>query len=115
MVQKQVMAKNHIFENIIIGGGPAGLTAGLYLSRSRINTILLEKALSGGQANLTELIENYPGFPEGIFGPDLMQRFERQAKKFGLQIVNSTVLEIAQDQQSDKVIFQVRTVEDIFY
>jgi len=55
-----------IYDAIIIGGGPAGLTAGIYLSRARMDTLLIEKALPGGQAILTEIIENYPGFPHGI-------------------------------------------------
>jgi len=54
-----------IYDAIIIGGGPAGLTAGIYLSRARMNTLLIEKAIPGGQAILTEIIENYPGFPHG--------------------------------------------------
>jgi len=75
-----------IYDAIIIGGGPAGLTAGIYLSRARMNTLLIEKALPGGQAVLTEIIENYPGFPEGISGPELMQKIEEQAVRFGLKI-----------------------------
>jgi len=75
-----------IYDTIIIGGGPAGLTAGIYLSRARMNTLLIEKALPGGQAVLTEIIENYPGFPEGISGPELMQKIEEQAVRFGLKI-----------------------------
>ena len=75
-----------IFDAIIIGGGPAGLTTGIYLSRARMNTLLIEKALPGGQAILTEIIENYPGFPQGIAGPELMQKMEEQAVRFGLKI-----------------------------
>src|SRR5665648_533616 len=75
-----------IYDAIIIGGGPAGLTAGIYLSRARMNTLLIEKAMPGGQAILTEIIENYPGFPHGITGPELMQKMEEQAVRFGLKI-----------------------------
>ncbi|MDD3656441.1 MAG: thioredoxin-disulfide reductase [Atribacterota bacterium] len=115
MIKEQINSKNHIYENIIIGGGPAGLTAGIYLSRSRIDAILFEKGISGGQANLTEIIENYPGFPEGIMGPELMQRFEQQARKFGLKIMNNTVLEISRVKYRDKIIFKVKTGIGIFY
>lgn len=83
-----------IYDVIIIGGGPAGLTAGIYLSRARMNTLLIEKALPGGQAILTEIIENYPGFPHGIAGPELMQKMEEQAVGFGLKIEYGEVEEI---------------------
>ena len=104
----QQLINDHIFETIIIGGGPAGLTAGLYLSRSRIDVLLLEKGIPGGQANLTEMIENYPGFPEGILGPELMQLFEKQARKFGLKIKNDTASDLLRNDDEEK-LFQVRT------
>jgi thioredoxin reductase (NADPH) len=93
-----------IYDAIIIGGGPAGLTAGIYLSRARMNTLLIEKALPGGQATLTEIIENYPGFPLGIAGPELMQRMEEQAVGFGLKIEYGEVEEIKiKEDKEDKV------------
>jgi thioredoxin reductase (NADPH) len=73
-------------EAIIIGGGPAGLTAGLYLMRAGIDALLLEKALPGGTPLNTGRIENYPGFPEGISGRELMDRNVNHAKAFGLHI-----------------------------
>ena len=73
-------------EAIIIGGGPAGLTAGLYLMRAGVDALLLEKALPGGTPLNTGRIENYPGFPEGISGKDLMDRKVNHAKAFGLPI-----------------------------
>ncbi len=112
---KNMDNSNHIYENIIIGGGPAGLTAGLYLGRSRVDALMLEKGFSGGQVNLTETIENYPGFPEGISGPELMQRFEQQAVKFGLKIMNTTVSEICRDAREDKKVFKVKTDDGDFY
>ncbi len=75
------------YDLIIIGGGPGGLTAAIYAARERIKTLLLEKGLVGGAAAATEFIENYPGFPEGIEGPDLMARFKKQAEKFGVEII----------------------------
>lgn len=73
-------------EAIIIGGGPAGLTAGLYLMRAGIDTLLLEKVLPGGTPLNTGRVENYPGFPEGISGKELMDKFASHAKAFGLPI-----------------------------
>ena len=93
-----------IYDAIIIGGGPAGLTAGIYLSRARMNTLLIEKALPGGQAILTEIIENYPGFPLGIAGPELMQKMEEQAVRFGLKIEYGEVAEVRiKEGKEDKV------------
>jgi thioredoxin reductase (NADPH) len=83
-----------IYEVIIIGGGPAGLTAGLYTSRSRFNTLLIEIGLLGGQMTTTEVIENYPGFPQGINGDELSRLMEEQAKRFGLEVVSEEVVEV---------------------
>ena len=65
------------YQVIIIGAGPAGLAAGLYSSRDRLNTLLLDKGIPGGQINVTDRIENYPGF-QHIGGPDLVQKMETQ-------------------------------------
>jgi thioredoxin reductase (NADPH) len=83
-----------IYEVIILGGGPAGLTAGLYTSRSRLNTLLIEIGLLGGQMTTTEVIENYPGFPQGINGDELSRLMEEQAKRFGLEVVLQEVVEV---------------------
>jgi len=79
------------YDLIIAGGGPAGLTAGLYAARAMLRTLLLEKMAPGGQAATTFFVENYPGFPEGISGPDLAQAMENQAKKFGLEVTYGEV------------------------
>lgn len=83
-------------EAVIIGGGPAGLTAGIYLIRGGIDTLLLEKALTGGTPVNTERVENYPGFPDGIPGRQLMERFTTHAERCGLKIKEfSEVLEVS--------------------
>ena len=79
------------YEVIIIGGGPAGLSAGIYAARARLNALLIEKGVAGGQILNTELVENYPGFPEGISGYDLTQLMYQQATKFGLEILTAEV------------------------
>ena len=84
------MAEQKIYDLIIIGGGPAGLTAGIYATRGRLNTLLLDKLAPGGLVATTEWVENYPGFPEGITGADLMKKMEEQAQKFGLEIISIT-------------------------
>jgi thioredoxin reductase (NADPH) len=83
-----------IYEVVIIGGGPAGLTAGIYASRSRLNTLLIESALSGGQMTTTELIENYPGFPHGVMGNELSRLMEEHAKRFALEMIPEPVIEV---------------------
>ncbi len=86
--------KPKIYDVIIIGGGPAGLTAGLYTSRARLNSLLIENALLGGQMTTTDLIENYPGFPQGVTGEELSRLMEDQARRFGLEIVNQEIAEV---------------------
>jgi thioredoxin reductase (NADPH) len=82
------------YDLIIIGGGPAGLTAGIYAGRARLKTLLLEKLIHGGQMMTTDLVENYPGFPEGISGFELSDRMRKQAERFGLVIRSQEVLEL---------------------
>ena len=81
---------------VIIGGGPAGLTAGIYAGRGQLSTVVLEKGLPGGQIAQTQEVENYPGFDEVISGPELSQRMVRQAEKFGAKIVMEEVLGVEQ-------------------
>jgi thioredoxin reductase (NADPH) len=92
-----------LFDIIIIGGGPAGLTAGLYTSRARLKSLLIEKGLIGGQVATTEFVENYPGFDEGISGGELSSKMERQAKKFGLEIIQASVRKISLHEKIKKI------------
>jgi thioredoxin reductase (NADPH) len=75
-----------VLDLVIVGAGPAGLTAGIYASRGRLNTVILERNMAGGQIALTELVENYPGFPEGISGFDLSEKMKSQAVQFGAEL-----------------------------
>ncbi|MDP3880366.1 MAG: thioredoxin-disulfide reductase [Dehalococcoidales bacterium] len=81
--------KHTDYDVVIIGAGPAGLTAGLYTARARLNSLIIEKALVGGQIVNAEVVENYPGFPEGISGFDLGQVMHRQAEKYGLKTITA--------------------------
>lgn len=80
-----------MYDLIILGGGPAGLTAGLYATRSKLDTLMIEKMYLGGQIINTYQIENYPGY-EDISGPELISKIEAQTKRYGLQIVNEDVV-----------------------
>jgi thioredoxin reductase (NADPH) len=83
-----------MYDIIIIGGGPSGLTAGIYTSRAGMRTLLLEKMACGGQILVTDTIENFPGFPEGIKGPDLAEWMYKQASHFGLEVKLSEAISI---------------------
>ena len=76
---------------VIVGGGPGGLTAGLYAARDKQDVVMLEKLSPGGQVLSTDWVENYSGFPDGIGGFDLMERMQKQAEKFGLKILSHEV------------------------
>lgn len=91
------------FDIVIIGGGPGGLTAGLYGSRANLKTVILEKYLPGGQIANTEEVEDYPGF-EHISGAELAQKMADHAKKFGVEIISDEVLEVRSEGDYRKVV-----------
>ena len=97
-------------EVVIIGSGPAGLTAALYSARANLQPLLIEGFEAGGQLMLTTLVENFPGFRDGIMGPELMGEMRAQSEKFGAEIIQSTVTSVDLKVQP----FVVRTAEAEF-
>ena len=97
---------NTDYQLIILGGGPAGLTAGLYAARDRMQVVLVEKGVVGGQVLVTDWIDNYPGFPEGISGFDLIEKMAAQAKRFELETKNANVVKVELTETKKKLILE---------
>ena len=97
------MAVHDVYDVVIIGGGPAGLTAAIYACRAGWKTLLVERGAFGGQAASTDLIENYPGFPEGISGSELMLNFYNQAVHFGCDFLTADVNVLRSTDLNEKI------------
>lgn len=105
-----------VYDVIILGAGPAGLAAGLYAGRSRLSTLIIEKAADGGQIAITDEIENYPGQkPEGETGPELIARFTEQAERFGCERLTANITKVELEGEIKKIhcgddVYEGRTV-----
>lgn len=95
--------KEH-YELIILGGGPAGLSAGLYAARARLDHVMIEKGAPGGQVLLTDWVDNYPGFPDGLTGFDLIENMTNHAKRFDLNIEIANVTKVDLDKKDQKIL-----------
>ena len=99
------------YDLVIIGSGPAGMTAAIYAARAGYKTAILEHGVPGGQAATTDMIENYPGFPEGISGPELMMKFFEQTQTFGVEMIYEQVQSMDVTGDIKKVITDKQTIE----
>ena len=109
------MNSKHVYDMIVVGGGPGGYTAALYGARAGLRVAVLEKLSAGGQMALTHTIDNYPGFPEGVDGFELGQRMQQQAERFGAKTVYATVTKLELLSEPKRVetsegIFEAKTV-----
>ena len=98
------------YDLVIIGAGPAGLTAGIYAARARMNVLLLEKAVPGGQVLVTDWIENYPGFPEGISGFDLAEKMKAHAQELGLRIETAEVYSLNLSKTKKELVLKEKII-----
>ena len=99
---------SHDYDVVIIGGGPAGLTAAIYTGRAQLSTLILEKGMPGGQIAWSEEVENFPGFPEPIAGMELAQRMHQQAEKFGAKVEMDEVQGVQHDAAAHPYPFTVK-------
>jgi len=98
------MAEHRFYDLIVIGGGPAGLTAAFYASREGLSVLVLERSSLGGQAALTERLDNYPGFPEGLTGADFGKRLVEQAKRFEVEMISAAEVAAITSEGHDRLV-----------
>ncbi|HCM42595.1 MAG TPA: thioredoxin-disulfide reductase [Candidatus Omnitrophota bacterium] len=106
------MINQDVWDVLIIGGGGSGMTAALYASRANLKTGLFEKLVPGGQIAVTDMVENYPGFPEGVLGPDIAMKMQTQAEKYGTKFFYDEVLSI---QKKEDKTFELKTASESFF
>lgn len=102
-MDKEMKEKKH-YELIILGGGPAGLSAGLYAARARLDHAMIEKGAPGGQVLLTDWVDNYPGFPEGLTGFELIEKMTKHAERFDLNTVMAEVTRVDLSDEKRKIL-----------
>lgn len=103
------MVADDVRKVIILGSGPAGYTAGIYTARALLNPLIIAGIQPGGQLMLTTEVENFPGFPDGVIGPDLMEAMRRQAEKFGAEIIYENVVDVETGNPAERIPFKVKT------
>src|SRR5438445_2422771 len=98
----RTIARRRFYDLIVVGSGPSGLTAALYAAREGLDTLVVERGGVGGQAGVTERLDNFPGFPEGVTGAEFAERLRRQAERFGVEILSAQdVTEVGADGEGD--------------
>lgn len=100
-----------IWDTAIIGSGPAGLTAGIYTTRGALSTVIIGGSSWGGQLMLTTEVDNFPGFPEGIMGPDLMENMKKQTLRFGAEFIQSNVNKVDFSSRPFKLFVDEKTIQ----
>jgi thioredoxin reductase (NADPH) len=104
-------AKSEMYDVIIVGGGPTGLTAAIYAARENQSVLIIEKSAAGGQAGITERLDNYPGFPDGVAGYELADRMRRQAERYGVEILQAVGVSDIKTLDDDEVAVTTATGE----
>ena len=106
---KDASQASKVHDVVMVGAGPSSLAAAIYTTREDLDTLLLEKAVIGGLAAITDRVDNYPGFPEGLTGMELAQGMEKQAERFGAKIDFGTVTKLSRDEKLN--LIRVQTEE----
>jgi thioredoxin reductase (NADPH) len=108
----KLKAERPFYDLAIVGGGPAGLATAIYAAREGIDAVVLDKSALGGQAGVTERVDNYPGFPEGIGGADLAARFEAQARRYGVELVSAVAVESV-GREGDHILVHLASGQEV--